>query len=374
MRVALVIAAVLAGCGGVGGPPLVDPIQRGVAAPAACGVAPAAPASGPRVRAPTELDAVVGQRVAAVEIDGADATRAQAAAIVRTTVGAALDPAAVALDLARLARLGVYTELAARWEPRGADAGALHLIVVEAPRVVEVAVDAPGVSPRTLRLLRGLRGTIADPARADRALAMTRGVLAVDGFVDATGAIWSEPLAAGVRVCARLEPGPRALIAAVRFAGVAAFPEAELRAAVGTPGGPNGVGGPYHRGRLVADLTPVWQRYRDAGYLDVVFDEPIVTARPAGLTVELPVREGARRVVGAIEVGQVPDDVDRGALVEVVERELAVGRPLGGRGYDRAVARLSAHAAALDPPARARLELATATATGVTALTIEVWR
>lgn len=373
MRRAVIAAAMVAGCRTAVPPPVVEPA---VPWPAArCGSPPADRAGDAAVDEAADpassLVAARGATIAAVVVDGAASTERAARAVLRVRPGDPLDPDAAARDVRRLVRLGVYRAVQVAWV---AATATLRFTVREAPRIAAVGVEAPGASARYRRLFEGLRGAVDDPARDQRTLTVIRGALASDGYLDATGAVWTEPAGDDVTLCARVVPGPRTTVAALRFTGVHAFAPAALAALVGAPGGPNGVGGPFHRGRLVADLAWVQERYVDAGFLDVRFDEPVVRRSAGRLVVEVPVHEGTRRRVGAVIVGPLPDGVDGAALRAAVLRELPVGGVLGAAAGHRAEARLRAAAEAIDVRLRTAIELDAAAADGTTPVRLEVWR
>lgn len=201
--------------------------------------------------------------------------------------------------------------------------GLAELPSAEAQALLKVEAGEPFVDAR-----------IATVAAALAELYRVRGFAAVQVAPRVT----TEPARDGkVPVTVRLEvaEGPRTVVTAVQFDGVAALPEAELTAGLGLTAGK-----PFYRPQLSLDRATVERRYRNLG-----FQRAVVAVREApigdgtGMTLTYVVHEGPQTRVDHILI----TGAER-ISPDLVRRELTLqpGTPLGLDAVLESQQRLSA--------------------------------
>lgn len=254
-----------------------------------------------------DLAAYEGRAITAVTVTGAPTLAGELAREVVLAPGDALTGAAVAEQLRRLWAIGLVDAAAAHVTAAGADGVALELRVRERARVRAVTIERRGdVADRRLRRLRSLEGVIDDPVRANRMARRLEDDLRNTGHWRAAVVTRRRPAAGGeVELCVGIATGPRYVIAAIEFPGATAIPAAQNAAELARGDGAiNAVGGAY-RGDLIGDdLLRLQAAYHDLGYVLVEFEQPRVTVdeRQARITIEIPVVQGDRFTMGAIDV------------------------------------------------------------------------
>jgi hypothetical protein len=148
-----------------------------------------------------------------------------------------------------------------------------------------------------------LEGTIDDPLRGERILAVATERLRDAGYARAAIAIRREARCfTDLHVAVTL--GPRFAIARIDFQTQAGddFPDRARRAALEDAlGTVNTVGGVYIDYRMKRALVALQERYRDAGWLEATVSPPVVHYGEDGkVTVEVAIRAGPRFRVSAI--------------------------------------------------------------------------
>jgi len=213
--------------------------------------------------------------------------------------------------------------------------GPLH--VLDSIAVDGVAQLPPAEAQALLKLEPGEPFVEARVAAVAAALAELYRVRGFDA-VRVTPRVTTEPARAGVvPVTVRLEvaEGPRTIVTAVRFEGVAAVPEAELSDGLALTAGK-----PFYRPQQSLDRATVERRYRNLGYQRAVVEvRETPNADRTGMALTYVVREGPQTKVDHVLI----TGTER-ISPDLVRRELALqpGTPLGLDALLESQQRLSA--------------------------------
>jgi outer membrane protein assembly factor BamA len=241
--------------------------------------------------------AAIGTPIRSIAIAGASATVLDGSALV---VGQPLDAAAIAAEIRRLWRLGVFDDVAIRAHARD-DGVAIEIAVRERPVIASVDFAPATVDPWRLRRLRTMVGAIHDPGRVRRTATRLEESLRGDGHWHARVAVTERAGPRGVALCVAIAPGRRYIIDRIEFPGRAALDHAALagRIAHDTV---NRRGGAFRPDLLDLDLVQLEAAYWDAGHAMVRVRKPFVRVdeRRARITVIIPVDEGPTFTVGKI--------------------------------------------------------------------------
>jgi outer membrane protein assembly factor BamA len=165
------------------------------------------------------------------------------------------------------------------------------------------SVHTSGADRDLLGPLSVLAGTLDDPPRTDRVVALTQAMLRGKGYMNAKVALVRHP-GCGVELDVTATLGPRFRIAKLEFDTDDEFPEASRRAIVATNLGKyNAIGGMYHAEDLSWRLPDLRNAYIEHGWIEVKIGEPSVTydqAR-AEITVRVPITAGKRFKIGELK-------------------------------------------------------------------------
>jgi outer membrane protein insertion porin family len=263
--------------------------------------------AGGAASAAEDLAAYEGRPITAVTVTGAPTLAGELAREVALAPGDTLTRAAVADQLRRLWAIGLVDDAAAHVTAAGAHGVVLELRVRERARIRAVTIERRGdVADRRLRRLRALEGVIDDPGRSDRTAHRLEDDLRNLGHWRAAVATRRRAAAGGgVELCVGIAAGPRYVIASIGFPGSAAMPTARIAAELARGNGAiNAVGGVYRGDLLGDDLERILAAYHDLGHVMAKFEQPRFTVdeRRARIAIEIPVDEGDRFTMGAIDV------------------------------------------------------------------------
>lgn len=141
-----------------------------------------------------------------------------------------------------------------------------------ADRIGKVAIE--GAPAADVAPLAVLEGTLDDPARTTRTVAVATDFLRARGYPHATIAV-TRHAGCGVELAVTVDRGARYRIADIELHSDATLPPGDARAALEDGlGTVNAVGGAYVEDRLARALGALVHRYRDAGWLDAAAEPP----------------------------------------------------------------------------------------------------
>lgn len=165
-----------------------------------------------------------------------------------------------------------------------------------------------------------LEGTIDDRVRTERIARLVANQLADRGYARALVAIRRIPSDCFGELAVDVTLGPKFSIASLDVIDNSDFPYSERTAAfTDSLGTVNSPGGTYIAYRLTRALDNLAQRYRDAGWLDVVVGKPRVhyDDDAAAIAIEIPVTAGRRYRIAAIRARGAAADVRAVALAAI---------------------------------------------------------
>ena len=213
---------------------------------------------------------------------------------------------------------------------RRADELLVRISVVEGPRVTVESVAFTGLTRVSEARMRErmetappglLRRTVFQEEVLERDLRALTAFLAAEGYAEARvgppAVTYSEDRTR-VRIVVAVEEGPHVPIASVRFVGIRALDEAELRAALALP-----PGSPWSEYAVDQSRRVLERRYARAGYLAPRI-EVTSARRDGGMEVVFTVQEGPRTRVGRVLVSGLTRTAPRVVLRELA---LAAGDP-----------------------------------------------
>lgn len=280
-------------------------IALGALAASACAGSPRPVVAAAPIASADELAELEGETVVSVDMSGQRSVAAgPLLARLASRPGELFDREEVAADLRRLWAAAAFADVAALVRRTGGGV-ALSFAVVERPlvRAARFEGDPP---PLGARRIAGLAGGLYEPARLRRMAERLESSYRRAGHRRARVAFRVRPAGAGrVDVLFRAAAGPRYLVGAIDFAGIARVDASLVRAELRThDGAVNTAGAPYRDDLLAEDLARMQYLYWDRGMIDVRIGPPRVEVdeRTRRLRVLVPVREGAVYRLGRIRL------------------------------------------------------------------------
>jgi len=285
----------------------------------------------------------------------------------RTKLGEPFDPRRIEQDVRALYALGAFRTVRIERETL-AEGVRLIVRVEERPVIRRVRYEGVSAAHET-ELVRRLReaGVRLEPGRPYDPGEVWRAQHVIVRWADEKG----YPLArveseehedaesSSTDLVFRIALGPRGIIREVVFRGNRAIASAELRKALVWIR-PRSVfhrfsqRGIYTRARAEEDRQRLEAFYQERGYARVQIGEPVISGHPAGVRVEIPIREGPRYRVGEVSVETGEASIPSG--VRSILGQLVPGEVYTARKVQTVFERLRAfYAAAGRLPARAEV-------------------
>lgn len=253
---------------------------------------------------PVTDDALVGARVAAVELRGLERigeSRARLAIALRP--GDEFDRSKIRESLRKLMTINGIADARAVAYRVDAQKIGVAFVITEAPRITAIEVSGnDSLSNGELLKLSPIEvGQPVDPSAAQRAAMAMKERYAEAGYSKAEIEWKADPR--GVVTFAVTE-GPRVSIAKISFGSTRALTEARLNSILVKASPENTVGGVYLPANFEAGLLHITSAYYDIGHINVKVGPVSVSyPTPETIAVAIPVTEGPQFKLGKLSVG-----------------------------------------------------------------------